>query len=256
MAEMTPSSIRGAVVSAKETVIVFGILMGYWAGDCCLGLQAHWTVLYALSGVLALPMLALTFFIPRSVRWLLMHGHQEEAAESFRFVFKGDDKERIRSEFNRLAASLENSSVVKHQQSLPATSDDDGCLQLLFQKLLSRPVRPAFTAAMGLITFQQFSGQPSIISYAAVVFDAAGWSGHASVVTALLMMCVSMTTVLTVEHLGRKRLLYLCCAVLMTSAYALSWQFWGWADGVEGREFGSAAKIVILFAMFFYIGGK
>ena len=58
---------------------------------------------------------------------------------------------------------------------------------------------------MGLIALQQFSGQPSVLSYAAVIFDAAGWEGRASVVTAVRMLCVSSTAVRTVDRFGRKR---------------------------------------------------
>jgi hypothetical protein len=108
---------------------------------------------------------------------------------------------------------------------------------------------------MGLIALQQFSGQPSVISYAAVIFEAAGWNGHASVVTALLMLCVSTFTVLTVDHFGRKRLLYACCIVLMAAAFTLSCEFWKWDSNNE--SFGSnTAKIVVLIAMFAYIGGS
>ena len=43
MAEMSPTIIRGAVVSAKETVIVFGIVVGMLAGDFFSDSPDHWT---------------------------------------------------------------------------------------------------------------------------------------------------------------------------------------------------------------------
>lgn len=270
---MTPSSIRGAVVSAKETVIVFGILVGYWAGDWCSdssdssssssgnnNASGSWTRLYAVSAALAVPMLGLTFCIPRSLRWLLMHGHRAEAADSMRFVYKGD-KDAIMAEFQHLAGTIETSS--SSSTRFPVAGSDKEVrttgVGLIFTKLLSPPVWPAFRAAMGLIALQQFSGQPSLLSYAAVIFNAAGWNGRAATVTAVLMLCTSTATVLTVDRFGRKRLLSACCAVLATAAFALSWQFWGWKSGGGGEEgsevFGSAGKLVVLIAMFLYIGG-
>jgi MFS family permease len=43
MAEMSPSHVRGAVVSAKETVIVFGIVVGMLMGDLQSDYPANWT---------------------------------------------------------------------------------------------------------------------------------------------------------------------------------------------------------------------
>ena len=43
MAEMSPSNVRGAVVSAKETVIVFGIVVGMMMGDLQSDYPANWT---------------------------------------------------------------------------------------------------------------------------------------------------------------------------------------------------------------------
>lgn len=43
MAEMSPSHVRGAVVSAKETVIVFGIVVGMLMGDLQSDYPSNWT---------------------------------------------------------------------------------------------------------------------------------------------------------------------------------------------------------------------
>jgi MFS family permease len=43
MAEMSPSQVRGALVSAKETVIVFGIIIGMLLGDFQSDYPGNWT---------------------------------------------------------------------------------------------------------------------------------------------------------------------------------------------------------------------
>lgn len=43
MAEMSPSAVRGTVVSAKETVIVFGIVVGMLMGDLMSDYPDNWT---------------------------------------------------------------------------------------------------------------------------------------------------------------------------------------------------------------------
>ena len=97
----------------------------------------------------------------------------------------------------------------------------------------------------------------SVLSYSTVLFQAAGWSGNACVVSSVLMMITSAVTVLLVERAGRKFLLCTGCLVMMVALSALSISFWGWEENVdvEVRDSDSTQKLVILCAMFFYIAG-
>ena len=147
LAEMSPSRIRGAVVSAKETVIVGGIVLGYLVGNAVSSVSgdrgedpAGWTKLYGFCGLMAVPMLALTRFIPRSMRWLLLRGCDEEARESMKFVYLGD----VTEEFETLKTNLRASA--KEQREEPS--------------LLDPRYRKAIAASTGLIVFQQLSAQP------------------------------------------------------------------------------------------------
>ena len=171
-----------------------------------------------------------------------MQGLRQEALESMQFVYKGD----VHSEFTSMETSIDFSRSV----SMP---NEDGTTSR-GPSLFSNDYRKAMVASMGLIIFQQFSGQPSVLSYATVLFEAAGWSGNASVMAAVLMMLMSMSTVVLVDKLGRKRMLCLCCIVMMSALAALSTSFWGWNDQVE-VELPTIQKVAILVAMFVYIGG-
>jgi MFS family permease len=171
-----------------------------------------------------------------------MHGLRQEALESMQFVYKGD----VRSEFTSMVTSIDLSRSV-------SMSNEDGTSSR-GPSLFSNDYRKAMVASMGLIIFQQFSGQPSVLSYATVLFQAAGWSGNASVVAAVLMMFMSMSTVVLVDKLGRKRMLCFCCIVMMTALSALSTCFWDWNEQVE-VELPTIQKLAILVGMFVYIGG-
>jgi MFS family permease len=148
LAEMSPHKIRGAIVSAKETVIVGGIVVGYMVGNCMSTDPLGWTDLYGLCGLAALPMFALTYYIPRSKRWLLMQGQEKEAYESMKFIYNGD----ITKEFQTLVDSV----LVNNLSPSTATKQRE-------PSLLDRRYRKAVLASMGLIIFQQFSGQPRYI---------------------------------------------------------------------------------------------
>lgn len=60
---------------------------------------------------------------------------------------------------------------------------------------------------------------------------------------------------MSVERVGRKFLLSTGCVIMMVAVSALSAAFWGWNDhvNIDANDSGSAKKIIILCATFFYI---
>ena len=152
LAEMSPHKIRGAVVSAKETVIVGGIVVGYMVGNYMSTDPLGWTNLYGLCGLMALPIFALTYFIPRSKRWLLMQGLDQEAYESMKFIYHGD----IRKEYETLVESVLAGNL---SPSITKKRDESSLLDPRYRK--------AVVDSMGLIIFQQCSGQPRCVTYTA-----------------------------------------------------------------------------------------
>ena len=224
-------------------------------------------------------MLVLTFNIPRSKRWLLMKGHRyrEEAKQSMQFVYDGD----IEEEFEILADSIEaiccrnnpreitdkslscgndNSSAYSidgdHKQPYRAMKDDSNGVEGRAESgLWSREFRPILVIGLGLLISEQFSGQPSLLAYSRVLFEAAGWQGNASVVMVLCMACTSTITVTLVDRLGRKILLLACCFTLFSSLIVLAIGFWGWNQSDGSEQLTDLQKQIILWSMFVYIAG-
>lgn len=255
---MCPPSIRGAIVSAKETVIVGGIVVGYTIGNLHSHLHSTdtWTHIYAWKLLLELPLFALTFYIPRSKRWLLLHGYRQEAEESMRFIYVSnrrnsfdtgsdfEDSDNISLAFAELAKQVEDTMGSALDQDTSSISKMIG----------SSEYRSALLASMGLIFFQQVSGQPSLLSYTTVLLNTAGWDGNASVLTSILMMVVSTSTVLFVDRVGRRPLLKLCCGVMMAASFVLCISFWYLADDLD-TELSPSTRNVVLVAVCLYIGG-
>ena len=234
--------------------------------------------LYGFSILFAVPMLLLTFKIPRSKRWLLMKGYRDEAKQSMGFVYEGN----IEHEFDVLAASMDalccnakkqmsidesESASLGSVGSMGASDEGNGKRKgrLLYSRgddsstiesspsIWSKNHRHIMMIAVGLLVSQQFSGQPSVLAYSRVLFDAAGWQGHASVVTVLIMAFTSAGAVALVDRLGRKILLGLCCLIMIAALLALAAAFWGWED--EDDSLSVIRRRVILAAIFVYIAG-
>jgi hypothetical protein len=61
--------------------------------------------LVVACALLSLPMLLLTYYIPRSTRWLLLHGHKEEAYHSMTFIYRGDFRENFETLVSKVTVS-------------------------------------------------------------------------------------------------------------------------------------------------------
>ena len=189
-----------------------------------------------------------------------MNGHYDEAKASMQFVHTSN----IDAEFEELRLQMEESSSSRQSTvSLsPVTSQKKQNKQKRQKQeqrtvLFDKSTRKAFTTSIGLVVLQQFSGQPSIISYVTVLFSAAGLSGNSSVWTALLMAVCASFTVSMVDRLGRKPLLKTGIVVMCVATLLLSISFWGYHadDTDESSSFGSASRMLILISMFAYIAG-
>ena len=118
--------------------------------------------------------------------------------------------------------------------------------------LWSPEYRRVMLIGVGLLVFQQFSGQPSVLAYSRVLFAAAGWKGHTSVVTVIIMGITSCFTVSLVDRVGRKGLLSAGCMIMASSILVLAYGFWGWDEDVK---LSNAKKQAVLWSMFIYIAG-
>ena len=86
IAETAPPAMRGALVSGKEAIIVFGILCGYAFGGCLQHGVGRWRYMYLGSVPFAAAMACGVRRVPPSPRWLLLRGRDDEALEALKFV--------------------------------------------------------------------------------------------------------------------------------------------------------------------------
>jgi len=225
MSEMCPARIRGSVVAAKEAFIVSGIVVGYAIGNYYLSENSHWYRLYASTTIVTIPAALLSFFfIPRSIRWLLLHNRIDEAQESLRFLY--NIKEEDDDEEEDILLPPDFLLLQQQQQKCYNKKKNKNTLTKI---LYDTKNRKAFVASIGLVVLQQLSGQPSIISYVTVLFSICGSDGTSSVLTAILMSCCATFTVSTVDHLGRKLLLKTGCLLMSVAVFILSICYWNYS---------------------------
>lgn len=110
----------------------------------------------------------------------------------------------------------ESASFVYNEQR------DQNSLCDLWQQLSAAPVRNALIAGVGLVVFQQISGQPSVLFYTDTLLADIGISTAASVPISIFKLFATLVTTFTVDRHGRKRLLYIGCVTMFVALISLA----------------------------------
>ena len=208
IAEISPASMRGRLVSINQLTIVVGILAAQitnwliaqevppdatsseillsWNG------QVGWRWMFAAGAPPALGFFLLMFFVPESPRWLIKMGKSELARATLERVGGGD---------------YADAAVSDVQQTL--SSEDTG--QVGFRDLRKPEVVRVLTLGIGLAVLQQWCGINVIFNYAQEVFAAAGYdvSGimQTIVITGVVNMLFTFVAIYTVDSIGRRKLM-------------------------------------------------
>ena len=155
IAEIAPPEWRGRLVGCFQLNVVIGILVAYvsnaWIDTMHLG-ATEWRWQLGISAVPAALFLLALFGIPRSPRWLVMHGEAEESLAVLRLTGVPKPEE----ELNEIIASI-------HQER--AASADP-----LFSRQYAFPIFLAVTMGM----FCQLSGINAVLYYLNDIFALAG----------------------------------------------------------------------------------
>lgn len=209
IAEVSPSEIRGKLVSLNQMTIVLGILaaqivnwqladpvpstfsdadiLASWNG------QMGWRWMFWAETLPAMLFLLLSFFIPESPRWQALHGLEEKALQTLSRI---GGNNYAQTELLRIQ---ETAAIEKEQAK--------GGLRTLF----SRHYATILTLGIVIAVFQQWCGTNVIFNYAQEIFSAAGYSvGDVLfniVITGIANVVFTIVALYTVDKWGRRSLM-------------------------------------------------
>lgn len=209
IAEISPTGIRGMLVSMFQLMITIGILVAYFS-DYAFAAESNVASWRPMFYVGVLPALILFFgmlFMPESPRWLFSRGRDDEAIKVL-YHTEGDEAEKV-------ALSLKV-DIERSAQCFTRWSD-------LFKATWKMPI----VIAIGLMSIQQFVGINTVMYYCPTIFQMAGFSGAeaaigASIGVAAINVVATLISVYFVDKIGRRRLFFIGMAGMILSLTLLA----------------------------------
>lgn len=225
IAEISPAEQRGKLVSFNQLNIVIGITAAFFSNYLILSFNdsdAAWVQSLGINennwrwmlGVETLPAI-LYFFglltVPRSPRWLMMKGNQDEAKTVLLKVY---DEEQADKDLESVKASLEADKNKKKTS---------------VAEIFKPAVRLVITIGLVVAILQQITGINSVFFYAPMIFEQSGIGTDASFSQAILVGVINLVftilAMLLIDRVGRKPLLVFGVAGIGVFMVLLSYGF-------------------------------
>jgi len=225
IAEISPAKIRGRMVSFNQLNIVIGISLAFftnylilvfgqsgapWAK--ALGLDIYnWRWMLGLETLPAVIYFTGLFFVPRSPRWLLMKGRNEDAIS---IMSRYNEPEQVEADIQAIELSIKS---------------DENKEKVRIGELFKPALTLVLTIGIVIAVLQQITGINSVFFYAPMIFEQSGIGTDASFVQAILVgltnLVFTILAIAFIDRVGRKPLLVVGVSGIAICMFLLAYGF-------------------------------
>lgn len=226
LAEISPASIRGRLVSLNQFAIVVGILLAQivnWliaqpvpehASPAVLlhswNVQYGWRWMFVAVAVPALIFTLSSLFIPESPRWLMAAKAEQKARETLA----------------RIGGELYAENEVK---SIASTLRTEAGERTRWRELLRPGIRRLLLVGIILAVLQQWTGINILFNYAAEIYRGAGYGANDIllniVITGTINLIFTVLAMCIVDRLGRRPMMLMGCIGIGLSHILAGWAY-------------------------------
>ena len=227
IAEISPATIRGRLVSLNQFAIVIGILLAQvvnWriARPVAAGLrgaallhtwnvQLGWRWMFIAVAIPALVFTLASLFIPESPRWLLTRGREREA-------------QRVLQHIGGPTYASAEIAGIKSALNIEASASAPS-----WREILRPNVRHIVVIGIALAVLQQWTGINILFNYAAEVYRSAGYGANDIflniVITGAINLVFTILAMLLVDRIGRRALMIFGCIGIGVSHLLCAWAY-------------------------------
>jgi len=199
--ELAPPSMRGALTSLYQLMITLGILVAAAVDNLVVAQDGGWRWAIWLQALPAGSLLLAMPLLPRSPRWLVQKGRQEEAFEALRAV--REEEAEARQELQEIIESHEKALALGKPQWHELVEGRTGQLLLL---------------GVTLQLLQQLVGMNAFMYFGPRIFSILALDANLfQTITNAVNFASTFPALVIVDRFGR-RVLLICSAVGMTMA--------------------------------------
>jgi MFS transporter, SP family, arabinose:H+ symporter len=189
IAEIAPARIRGRLGTFYQLSIISGICISYAVNYALRDFGANnWRWMFMTGVVPSVIFFLLIAFAPETPRFLALHGRPKDALAILRRIGGADSAETVLAE-------------------IQATSHEG---DRNWRQLFRPGVRRAVTVSIALAVLIHVSGINTIIDFAPVIFQSAGWKIEGALASTLVIGAVELTFTVAslwmIDRFGRKPL--------------------------------------------------
>ncbi|WP_425392123.1 sugar porter family MFS transporter [Ekhidna sp.] len=202
IAELSPAAIRGKMVTYYQLAIVVGFFVVFLStyaignsGNLEYNLNQGWRLMFWSELLPCLIFLFLLFVVPKSPRWLILKGRDDEAK---RILAQLHGESMAEKEFSEICLSIDKTNK-------PSISE-----------LFKKSIFPIVLIGTALSALQQLTGINAVLYYGADIFEKALGFGQEDVLKQQLLLAgvnllCTFIAMGSVDKFGRKPLIYLGC---------------------------------------------
>lgn len=233
ISEISPTRIRGALVSMNQLAITVGIFVSYLVDLGFAETHEGWRWMFLIGVVPAVVLGIGMLFLPDTPRWLISKNKEEQARMVLNKII---DPEGVEKEIRDVK------EIVRSEKADKAK----------FTDLLKPWLRPALIIGIGLMLFQQLTGINTVIYYAPTIFQIAGFEGNfapimATTLVGITNIVMTIVALYLLDRWGRKPLTYLGLTGMVVALIVLGVAF------NQASALGASLKWISVTSVLVYI---
>jgi SP family galactose:H+ symporter-like MFS transporter len=212
IAEISPTHMRGRLVSLFQLLITIGILVSYLS-DLAFANNNNlesWRPMFYMGIFPGFILLVGMFFLPETPRWLMSKGRE---TEGLKILKKIEEPALVEESMKRMKEELEK------DKKRPG-----------FREVFRPWLRSALIIAVGIMFVQQFVGINTVIYYSPKIFMIVGFEGAragiwGAVSVGVVNVAFTVLSLFMIDKLGRRKLYFIGLSGIIVSLFALGLVF-------------------------------